>query len=71
MEEGAIEELVNVCGGDLRKSITLLQSMASVGQEVKVADVHELSGKIPDAEINSVIQAAKSLNPEKVRRNIY
>jgi len=45
VEDEAIKELVAITDGDLRKSITILQSLACSGEMVSVEDVHEMSGK--------------------------
>uniref|UniRef100_A0A914GVV2 AAA+ ATPase domain-containing protein n=1 Tax=Globodera rostochiensis TaxID=31243 RepID=A0A914GVV2_GLORO len=66
-DKDAIEELVTFCCGDLRKSITLLQSLASLGRQISVDDVRELSGQIPEKEVNLLLETAESsTHPEKI-----
>ncbi|KAI1707130.1 ATPase family associated with various cellular activities (AAA) domain-containing protein [Ditylenchus destructor] len=60
IDEDALNELLNISGGDLRKSITLLQSMSSSGVPIIKADVRETSGYVPDGEITRIMVAAHS-----------
>uniref|UniRef100_A0A915DUV6 AAA+ ATPase domain-containing protein n=1 Tax=Ditylenchus dipsaci TaxID=166011 RepID=A0A915DUV6_9BILA len=48
LEPDAVDELVSISKGDLRKSITLLQSMACASILLKKEDVRETSGYVPD-----------------------
>ena len=66
MDSDSIDELVSISGGDLRKSITLLQSMACSGKAISVEDVRETSGQIPDDEINKLIEVITSMNQLEV-----
>lgn len=66
IDDDAIDTLVDISGGDLRKSITLLQSMASSAIEIESSedggdieyqkqisanDVREMSGYVPDEKV--------------------
>jgi replication factor C subunit 2/4 len=64
---GALDQLLSISGGDLRKSITLLQSMACSGREIGVKDVEEMSGQVPAEEIDSLVETVNGMNPAKVR----
>ena len=46
VEDQAINELVAITEGDLRKSITILQSLACSGEMIGVDQVHEMSGGV-------------------------
>jgi len=59
-ELAALDELVCISGGDLRKSITLLQSLACAGAEITCEAVREISGYVPDSEIHSLMKVARS-----------
>ncbi|KAL3119669.1 hypothetical protein niasHT_006755 [Heterodera trifolii] len=65
-DQETIEELVNFCCGDLRKSITLLQSLASLGRQISVSDVREVAGKIPDEEVALLVKTSESKQTEKI-----
>lgn len=67
-DENAIEQLISISNGDLRKSITLMQSMAcsAVNSSISVEDVKEMSGEIPDKEVEEFIDVVKCLDQEKV-----
>uniref|UniRef100_A0A7E4VHZ5 AAA domain-containing protein n=1 Tax=Panagrellus redivivus TaxID=6233 RepID=A0A7E4VHZ5_PANRE len=47
IEEDAYDTLIGISGGDLRKSITILQSISSSGKRITSDDVRELSGVVP------------------------
>jgi replication factor C subunit 2/4 len=67
-DENAIEQLVSISNGDLRKSITLMQSMAcsAINNSISVEDVKEMSGKIPNKDVEEFIDVVKCLDQEKV-----
>ncbi|CAK5058236.1 unnamed protein product [Meloidogyne enterolobii] len=67
-DENAIEQLVSISNGDLRKSITLMQSMAcsAVNNSISVEDVKEMSGEIPGKLMEEFIDVVKCLDQEKV-----
>ena len=46
--------------GDLRKCITILQSISAPGKPITAADVREKSGFIPDAIIRKLLLACES-----------
>lgn len=62
IEKEAINQLVQISNGDLRKSITLLQSMACSGFHITNKDVREMSGYVAEKEIDILIKAVKSHN---------
>ena len=59
-EEQAIDELVSITEGDLRKSITILQSLACAGDVVGVEEVHEMSGLVPHSHVTKLVKTARS-----------
>jgi len=59
VEDQAVKELVAITEGDLRKSITILQSLACSGEMVSVEDVHEMSGLVPSHSIDKLLVAAQ------------
>lgn len=67
-DENAIEQLVSISNGDLRKSITLMQSMAcsAVNNSISLEDVKEMSGEIPGKLMEEFIDVVKCLDQEKV-----
>uniref|UniRef100_A0A1I8BXB4 AAA domain-containing protein n=1 Tax=Meloidogyne hapla TaxID=6305 RepID=A0A1I8BXB4_MELHA len=69
-DENAIEQLVSISNGDLRKSITLMQSMAcsAVDNLISVEDVKEMSGEIPNKIMGEFIDIVKCLDQERVNR---
>lgn len=62
IEKEAIDQLVQISNGDLRKSITLLQSMACSGLHITNEDVKEMSGYVSEKEIDTLVKAVKSRN---------
>jgi replication factor C subunit 2/4 len=68
LKPDSIDELVSISGGDLRKSITLMQSMACSGQPVTVDEVREMSGQIPNAEVTTLIQVANTMDHKAVTK---
>jgi len=70
IEKDALNELVSVSGGDLRKSITLLQSMSSL-ECITVPYVNEASGFIPVVELDTLIRAAKSQKREQLGSAVH
>lgn len=60
IEPAAVEELVEISHGDLRKSITILQSLACLGKEITQSDVREMSGYVPDEVVNMVMASLQT-----------
>ena len=70
-QEGAIETIMRVSGGDMRKAITVLQSSAVYTSNNVTADVvYDTSGQIPETFISKVWAAIKSCNFESVAREV-
>ncbi len=53
------EEIIRVIEGDMRKSITLLQSASRFADEITVETISELAGVVPDDVIDSFISSTK------------
>jgi replication factor C subunit 2/4 len=70
MEADAIEELVEISQGDLRKSITILQSMACLGKEISKKDVQEMSGYVPEEIINEIMASVQSGDFKAITRTM-
>ena len=66
IDDVAINELVEISNGDLRKSITLLQSISAAGKPITVNDVREMSGYIPDEMLNRFLSICESPDFQKV-----
>jgi DNA polymerase III delta prime subunit len=64
--EEAVDELISISGGDLRKSITLLQSMACAGLPISKGDVRETSGYVPEDQIQQLMKTAQSGDLKKL-----
>uniref|UniRef100_A0A0N5AVR3 AAA domain-containing protein n=1 Tax=Syphacia muris TaxID=451379 RepID=A0A0N5AVR3_9BILA len=64
IEPDAIDELINICEGDLRRSITCLQTISSCHKKLSIPDIQELSSVIPDAVVQKFITVCHSANFE-------
>uniref|UniRef100_A0AC35FY46 AAA+ ATPase domain-containing protein n=1 Tax=Panagrolaimus sp. PS1159 TaxID=55785 RepID=A0AC35FY46_9BILA len=60
IEDDAIDELVEMSNGDLRKSITILQSISSSGKLITAQDVRERAGFVPDEIIHELVRVCES-----------
>jgi len=60
IQADAIDELIDISGGDLRKSITILQSIASSNLEITKNEVRDMSGYVPDEVINQFMAVCQS-----------
>jgi replication factor C subunit 2/4 len=60
ISDEAINELVEMSAGDLRKSITILQSISCSGKPITPQDVRERSGYVPDEIIKKLVLACES-----------
>ena len=64
LDDDVMEELITMSGGDMRKSITLLQSsslMKSAGEKITLSDLHTVAVRIPDHVIhNKILKACTS-----------
>ena len=65
-DDSAINRLVAISDGDLRKSITLLQSMACFGRAITVEDVLEMSGQVPKVALDSLVGTVRSQDHAKI-----
>lgn len=58
----AINELIEQCDGDMRKSVTSLQTLSSCHRKLTPADVRQFLGALPDNVVEEFVVACKSLN---------
>jgi len=67
-----LEHLLRVSGGDLRRSITLLQSAAGLSPESGVTAnlVSELSGSVPPAEVAKITKAVREGNQRNLETTV-
>jgi replication factor C subunit 2/4 len=70
--DDALDTLIRVCEGDLRKSITYLQSAAVSfrGATVQVADVDRMAGVIADEAVARLMKACRTGKFENVQAAI-
>lgn len=61
-EPSAITELIEICGGDLRKSVTHLQSISSCHAKLTPSDVRQLSGAVPEEVLEHLVAVCQSAN---------
>lgn len=54
----AIDSIMYVANGDLRKAINILQSCSSIGSEVSSKDIFHISGHLKPEEIRSIVYDA-------------
>lgn len=69
IEPGAIDIISEMCNGDMRKAIMLLQNLKYNKKNISLNDVYELSGRIPDnilVQINNICILNKTLNLNQV-----
>ncbi|CAF0814029.1 unnamed protein product [Rotaria sp. Silwood1] len=71
-EPEAIIELVKCTEGDMRKAVTFLQSVARfrTNMTITVADVHEITGIIPESVIENLYQVCHSGSYEKLATTV-
>jgi len=53
------KEIIRVVEGDMRKSITLLQSASRFANEITVETINELAGVVPESVVENFISATK------------
>ena len=58
-DEEVYREIIRVTEGDMRKSITLLQSASRFSEEITVDVISELAGVVPDDVIDKLLNATK------------
>lgn len=64
------EEVLKQSGGDMRKAITFLQSAAALyGGTVTPENVIEISGMLPQRDLDAAVAAIKTGNYDSVRRH--
>ncbi|XP_011663324.1 replication factor C subunit 4-like [Strongylocentrotus purpuratus] len=70
--EEALEAILKLSEGDMRKSITFLQSVHRLQREdgIRVEDVYEIAGVIPDKMIDDLIQACYGGSYEKLDEKV-
>lgn len=74
VSDDVFRELVELSEGDLRRAITLLQSISNFkGQDelIKVDDVLELAGVIPSMHLNEFIELCKAQKYERLSKCVY
>lgn len=69
IDDNAIDKLIEVCEGDLRKSITYLQSVASSYRDssITINDIDSMTGVVPIETIDLFLGACRSLKYETVQ----
>uniref|UniRef100_A0A8R1TPK0 AAA domain-containing protein n=1 Tax=Onchocerca volvulus TaxID=6282 RepID=A0A8R1TPK0_ONCVO len=74
----AINELIELCDGDMRKSVTALQTISSCHKKLVPDDVRQFLGSVPDDVVEQFLAACKSLDHnqlyacvESIRREGY
>lgn len=70
ISNAAMDELLAISNGDLRKSITILQSLSPL-IKITIDHVNEASGYIPHTTIMLMFEAAKSQKKEKLIHNVH
>lgn len=69
-DDEALNEVLNVSGGDMRKAITFLQSTAALyGGRVTKANIIEISGHLPTADAVKILDTVKNGSFDTVRRS--
>ncbi|KAK8379657.1 hypothetical protein O3P69_019558 [Scylla paramamosain] len=71
-EEGVVAAVVETSGGDLRRAITSLQSSARLrgGDVVRVSDVLDVTGVVPDELITHLLDACSANSYEGVKERL-
>ncbi|MHA2090236.1 MAG: replication factor C small subunit [Candidatus Kariarchaeaceae archaeon] len=57
--KAGIDTIVEVCGGDLRKAINILQATAAIGGKINKKAVYNTIGGVDPSEIRNLVQLAK------------
>uniref|UniRef100_A0A0G4FME4 AAA+ ATPase domain-containing protein n=1 Tax=Chromera velia CCMP2878 TaxID=1169474 RepID=A0A0G4FME4_9ALVE len=71
MDEDAVEALMKIADGDLRRSVTLLQSASTLyGSHVSKAAVVEVAGHVPDQTVSRLIEACRSETFDEMKEEI-
>lgn len=67
IEQKAIDALLHVAEGDLRRATTILQSCAVMGKKIAEDHIYEIASAAKPAEVKSILETAFSGNFEKAR----
>ena len=59
MERSTVEEIIEICEGDLRKSINQVQALCSLDDKIDQTQVKELCGIIPKETIDEILRFLK------------
>jgi replication factor C small subunit len=70
IEKSAIEAINEVCEGDLRTAINLLQTAASTTEDIKEKDIYVVSNSAQPQDINNLIEACLSKDFLKARTTL-
>lgn len=70
LDEESLLTLIGLCEGDLRKSITYLQSLASSHQKIDAEFIRNMTGMVDDDTVDSVLSACQSLDGDKLLERI-
>ena len=73
ISDEVLTELVSLSEGDLRRSITLLQSSALIkeeDEEITIDDIHEVSGYIPKKIIDNFVENCRSKSYERLTESV-
>uniref|UniRef100_A0A1I7X4K9 AAA domain-containing protein n=1 Tax=Heterorhabditis bacteriophora TaxID=37862 RepID=A0A1I7X4K9_HETBA len=62
LDDEALLTLIELCEGDLRKSITYLQSVASCNQNISSEFIRRMTGTIDDNEVLNLLTVCRSLD---------
>lgn len=66
MAEDSLNFLIELCEGDLRKSITYVQSLAYSKSGVDPNFIRNMTGRIDDEVVDDLLAACRSLDPDMV-----
>lgn len=71
-EEKALREIIKISEGDMRKAITLLQSLARLrgSEEIVLSDTVDISGVVPEDVIDNLIRVCHSDSYDKLDNTI-
>ncbi|MFH4975674.1 hypothetical protein AB6A40_002383 [Gnathostoma spinigerum] len=62
IDSRALTELIEICEGDLRRSITYLQSLSSAHKELTPNLVRQMSGMVPEEVVEKLLKVCRSSN---------
>eukprot|EP00742_Colponemidia_sp_Colp-10_P011761 GILJ01013118.1.p1 GENE.GILJ01013118.1~~GILJ01013118.1.p1 ORF type:complete len:366 (+),score=70.60 GILJ01013118.1:43-1098(+) len=71
VDEPTLQKLVEIAEGDLRKSITYLQSASRLyGDKISAQAVIEIAGILPQSEVESLLVACRSNSFEQIQKAV-